>query len=349
MLRSAEAAERSFTRARVLLCAVLLAGLFGMVQPPGDSPAGSDPNENRRAGLRDPRKPLEPLPQLLLEEIGTAVPLNPESTVFLDKAGDRVVLRTEVACGDCIMEMLLVPENNREHETILRIRSKAYVIHTGLLALGLQPGSPATFVPEFKAADGPEIQMEVIWLNSDGERQQADASDWIRHNVHKYYSAPLSGPPPGLKMPYKQLRWDRFNNEILWYGPMSDADRDELLTKWDKAEYRAAIERFHRAGQSKPMTSQFVFVGSSLVQDPESGREVYQAEGGHLICTSNFGDAMIDVREESSASDGGQTYEGWSERIPPAGTPVLLVLKPVRKKDVPGADADAVSPPKKDQ
>jgi hypothetical protein len=68
-----------------------------------------------------------------------------------------------------------------------------------------------------------------------------------------------------------------------------------------------------------------------------------------LICTSNFGDAMIDVREESSASDGGQTYEGWSERIPPAGTPVLLVLKPVREKDVPGADTDAVSPPKKDQ
>jgi hypothetical protein len=34
----------------------------------------------------------------------------------------------------------------------------------------------------------------------------------------------------------------------------------------------------------------------------------------------------MDIREESSASDGAQTYEGWTERIPPEGTPVLLVL-----------------------
>jgi hypothetical protein len=80
------------------------------------------------------------------------------------------------------------------------------------------------------------------------------------------------------------------------------------------------------------MTAEFVFAGSSMFRDEETGREYYQAEGGHLICTSNFPDAMLDLREESSASDGAQTYEGWTERLPPEGTPVLLILSAAPQK-----------------
>ena len=181
---------------------------------------------------RSEEKPLGPLPEKLTKEIETATPLNPESTVLLDRERKRVILRTEVACPDCILEMLLVPEGNREHETILRIRSKAYVIHTALLALGLEPGKGAQFSPEFVPPTGPEIGLEVVWLDDKGELQRKKAQDWVRQNVHRYFAAPLSGPPPGLQLPYKNLRWDKFNNEILWYGPMTDAERDDLLTKW---------------------------------------------------------------------------------------------------------------------
>jgi hypothetical protein len=80
------------------------------------------------------------------------------------------------------------------------------------------------------------------------------------------------------------------------------------------------------------MKASFVFAGSSMYKDEETGEEFYQAEGGHLICTSNFPDALLDICEESSASDGGQTYEAWTDKIPPVGTPVLLVLTP--KADV---------------
>ena len=279
----------------------------------------------------DPRsgpKPLEALPEKLNNELEGATPLNSDGTVLIDVKARRVVLRTEVACRDCILEMFLVPEGNREHETILRIRSKAFVIHTALLALGLEPGKPAAFSPEFVAPSGPEIALQLVWLDDKGMIQRADACDWIRHNVHRYYAAPLSGPPPGLQMPYKNLRWDKFNNEILWYGPMTEDERTDLLSKWQKDEYQKAIETFFKEGKSRPMQASFVFAGSSLYKDETTGEEFYQAEGGHLICTSNFPDALLDVREESSASDGGQTYEAWTEKIPPVGTTVLLVMTP---------------------
>ena len=120
---------------------------------------------------------------------------------------------------------------------------------------------------------------------------------------------------------------------------MSDEERDDLLSKWDKEEYQQVIRKFHKDGQSIPMTAKFVFVGSSMFKDEDTGEEYYQAEGGHVICTSNFGDALLDVKEESSASDGSQSYEGWTEHIPPKGTPVLLMLKAAEKKDADtGAD-----------
>lgn len=287
---------------------------------PQPTPEPGDPQQ-------PPRKPLKPLPELLQKELAGKTALNPEGTVFLDNTARRLLLRTEVACPDCILEMALVPEGNREHETILRIRSKAFVIHAGLLALGMQPGKPASFSPEFTAPSGPVISVTAVWLDKQGRRQERPLQEWIRNNTHRYHAAAMSGPPPGLELPYKALRWDKFNKEILWYGPMSDEDRDDLLSKWDHEPYQKAIRQFHEAGQSKPMQAEFVFAGSSMFRDEETGREYYQAEGGHLICTSNFPDALLDIREQSSAADGAQSFEGWTERIPAEGTPVLLILK----------------------
>ncbi len=318
--------QKIATMARIItLLALTLCSAPGMSQT---RPAASQESPKPEPDVRSGPKPLEPLPEKLGIELNGTTPLNPDGTVLVDVKSRRVVLRTEVACRDCILEMFLVPEGNREHETILRIRSKAFVIHTALLALGLDPGKPAAFSPEFVAPSGPEIALQLVWLDDKGMIQRADASDWIRHNVHRYYSAPLPGPPPGLQLPYKNLRWDKFNNEILWYGPMTEEERTDLLSKWKKDEYQKAIEMFFEEGKSRPMQASFVFAGSSLYKDEETGEEFYQAEGGHVICTSNFPDALLDVREESSASDGGQTYEAWTEKIPPVGTAVLLVMTP---------------------
>ncbi|MGE3240925.1 MAG: YdjY domain-containing protein [Pirellulales bacterium] len=82
----------------------------------------------------------------------------------------------------------------------------------------------------------------------------------------------------------------------------------------------------------KAMTYPFVFAGSRFWTDEETGKQYYQAEGGDFICVSNFGTAAFDIPVESSQSNDALEFEAFTERIPPLGTPVRLVMKPVLKK-----------------
>ena len=239
-----------------------------------------------------------------------------------------------------------MPTGIKEHETILRIESQAFVIHTGLLALGAEPGTPVKYSPQFAPPSGEVLSLYASWIDAEGNLQRRDVRNWIRRNIHRYYSAPLATPPPGLQLPYRELRYDKFNNEILWYGPMTADMKRDLLSKWDNKDYQKAIQQFFADGQSVPMKADFVFVGSQFYTDPESGKQIYQAEGGYMICVANFGDAMIDIREESSANDGAQAYEAWTEKIPPENTPVLLEIIPGNK---PTKSADTAPGNKSDQ
>ena len=84
----------------------------------------------------------------------------------------------------------------------------------------------------------------------------------------------------------------------------------------------------------KPMTHSWVFAGSGFWKDEKAGREYYLAEGGELVCVSNFASATLDIPVESSQANDGLLFEANTEKIPPVGTPVRLVLKP-KLKDKP--------------
>ncbi|GIW99335.1 MAG: hypothetical protein KatS3mg111_2668 [Pirellulaceae bacterium] len=56
------------------------------------------------------------------------------------------------------------------------------------------------------------------------------------------------------------------------------------------------------------------------------------AEGGDLICVSNFSTATLDVPFESSQVNAGLMFAAFTERIPERGTPVRLVLQLVNQE-----------------
>jgi hypothetical protein len=74
------------------------------------------------------------------------------------------------------------------------------------------------------------------------------------------------------------------------------------------------------------LDTDWVFAGSSFWTDPADGTEYYQADGGDLICVSNFPTAMLDLPVESSQSNEALLFEAFAGRVPPRGTAVELIF-----------------------
>jgi hypothetical protein len=105
------------------------------------------------------------------------------------------------------------------------------------------------------------------------------------------------------------------------------------------------------ARTDKEMNLSWVFAGSGFWKDEESGQNIYLAESGDFICVSNFSTAMLDVPAESTQANDGLMYEAFTDRIPPLGTWVRLVLRPklaandsVTKPDTPAASGTPAAP-----
>lgn len=271
-------------------------------------------------------------------------PLNPQGTVLLDKPGKRLVLKGEVCLRSGVLEMLACLKRTKEHEAIFAIDTKAQIVHAGLIALGFEPGKPVQFQPEYRPASGPVVDIFVSWTDDAGKRQRVPARTLVRNSVRRYWVEPLPKLPPDLKIPDDgELRWDGKRNELLWYGAMSDMQRDDLLKLSTDAAYQKAIRSFHKQTQVQELKADWVFGGSGFYVDPDTGARFYQAEEGNLICVANFTSATLDLSIPSSATNDDLLYEAYTERLPAVGTPVLIELMP-RKPEPPKAPANSAQP-----
>jgi hypothetical protein len=96
----------------------------------------------------------------------------------------------------------------------------------------------------------------------------------------------------------------------------------------------------------KEMKEDWVFAGSGFWVDEETGDRHYLADGGDLICVSNFPSATLDLPIESSQANASLLFSAFTGRIPPVGTKVRLVLRPRSAK---GTASDAAQTKKTSQ
>jgi hypothetical protein len=87
----------------------------------------------------------------------------------------------------------------------------------------------------------------------------------------------------------------------------------------------------------KELTHDWVFAGSMLLENSFQPKAppIYAANDGDVICVANFESAMLDLPIASSADNDDLDFEAFTERIPPEGTAVIVILEPVvsaRKK-----------------
>jgi hypothetical protein len=260
--------------------------------------------------------------------------LNESGTVKLDLANRRLLVQGEVVLRQGQLEMFACRKRSKEHESIVAIDAAAFVIHSGLLALKAAPGGPAVYEPKFQPPHGEKLDIVVTWKDEQGKTQRVPAQNWIRETVNRFWVRPLEKLPQGVEIDEaSSLRYDRKQKELLWYGPMTDAQKKDLLAMSEDRAWRDAIAYFHERGQSRGMRADWVFVGSVLGVDETTGEKSYAAEEGQYICVSNFATAMIDIAVRSSDQAAELAFEAWTEKIPPKGTAVTLEIGPAPRKD----------------
>ena len=80
------------------------------------------------------------------------------------------------------------------------------------------------------------------------------------------------------------------------------------------------------------MSTHWVFTGSVMYKD-EDGNEHYVADAsGELFGLSNFVGAILDVPIQSTEMNDNLLFSCFTERIPEVGTPLTLILTPVKNK-----------------
>ncbi len=254
-------------------------------RPPADAPAV--PPIDEPAEAEPPREPELPPP--LAEAPERLQRLHPDYPVWIDPKRKQVLFVGRVCQRRAPLELFACLRHSKEHESIVSVDTKAYVVHAGLLAMGAEPGKPAQFVPEFVPPTGTEVEVTVVWQDESGRRREARAQDWVRDIA-------------GMYAMFEGVVANQFDEEL---------NLDDQFAAWKGMDYP------------------WVFCGSHFIQDDRTGKQYYQADReGDLICVSNFPSAVLDVPFRSSDSNAALLFEAYTERIPPLGTPVTVILTP---------------------
>jgi hypothetical protein len=133
-----------------------------------------------------------------------------------------------------------------------------------------------------------------------------------------------AGSPVQFRPTYIPARGSEIDVSVVW--------KDQK----GKRQTARAQDWVREVKTKKAMTHPWVFGGSRILKDPETGEKAYYADlTGELICVSNFPSATLDLAIESTSSDAELLFEAFTERIPPRGTPVTLILAPKPKRAAP--------------
>ncbi|MEM1013694.1 MAG: YdjY domain-containing protein [Planctomycetota bacterium] len=116
-----------------------------------------------------------------------------------------------------------------------------------------------------------------------------------------------------------------------WLAPVGPPMRAEIEWEVEGETRRVRVGEWIRHIETRePMPPQtFVFVGSRLYETNDGGQAYAADATGQLVALVNFESTVIDVDELASSDNATLQWETNVDVVPPAGTPVTLILSPV--------------------
>jgi len=179
----------------------------------------------------------------------------------------------------------------------------------------------ADYPLEFLITDRGRGYESVIMIDG---RKPSEKALSIYMQVHK--SLLLLGAKPGTT-----ARYDEKKQEMI---PATGGEV-EIHLRWKNKEGKtqqcAAQEWIRYKATKKALDKNWVFAGSGFTDDGD-GHMLYKADGGDFICVLNSPLAMIDLPVKSATAIEDRMFEAFTEHLPPGGTAVTILIKPVEKK-----------------
>jgi hypothetical protein len=154
----------------------LLHGGRAISQPPRAAASADASNAEAEADFDEESPPPPPK----LPEPEGARRLSPKFDVWVDPKQGVVIVDGQVSLRRGVLEMFACIRNTKEHESVVTVDTEAFLVHTGLILLGAEPGTPVQFVPEYKPPTGPEIEVTATWRDEQGKEHTVRGQEWVR-------------------------------------------------------------------------------------------------------------------------------------------------------------------------
>lgn len=140
---------------------------------------GQQEKVKTRENVEAEKKPAQP--KLPFQPGKEWISLTQDHEVWMQLEKKRVLVGGRVCLNNGMLEMFACPQGTKEHEAIVAVNTPARYVHAGLVALGAEPGPPVRFRPEYKPAEGTEIEVQVIWKDQQGQEHRVRAQEWIKN------------------------------------------------------------------------------------------------------------------------------------------------------------------------
>ena len=100
--------------------------------------------------------------------------------IWMDLKNKQVIVGGKVCLNEGPLEMLICPQNTKEHESIVSVNAESWQVHAALLRVGATPGTPSRWVPEYTPAWGAKIDIKMMWRDEKTKQVKSiDGKQWL--------------------------------------------------------------------------------------------------------------------------------------------------------------------------